>query len=1028
MRYWLAILLWLALQLALTSAVRAHAPAAATAAGESERQVIRLAILSFRPKPETLRRWQPLADYLNSRLESHQVRLLALNYPELEQAARERQADLILTQPAHYIFLTRKEGLLSPLATLSEELADEGLPNFGGVIVTLAEAGQPRTLEELRGRRIAVSSIESLGGYQAQALELLNHGIDPGKDVRIVETGQPQDKAIEELLSKRVDAAFVRTGVIEAMQRENKLDPEQLRVLNTGGSPAYPLAVSTRLYPEWPIAAMPWLNEDVARQIAASILSLPHGGRVARELHIHGFTIPADYRPVDDLLRKLHLPPYDVRPHLTLSEVINEFGGTLLLLTLATLAGLTLITIALFRSNRRLKGERSRTAAAMRELSAAEARFRTIVEGLDTLAIYACNSKGKIRYWNHAAEHLFGYTAGEVLGRSISELIIPEAQRPLFELRFRQLLQTQASLPAEKQRLRRSDGKPVDVYASQAVVSDGEHPSIFGLNIDISRQVNAEQALRASEGERQRILDTLGEGVFGVDQEGRCIFINPAACRLLHFTESELLGLDIHALIHHHREDGSRYSHDHCPVCQTCRDGLFRQSTELLWRKDGQSFLARMTIAPNLKDEALAGAVVSFADISDAVRAERELEQYRNHLEAQVRLRTEELEEARRAAESANRSKSTFLANMSHEIRTPLNAVLGMVHLLRRDHPTDIQRSRLDKISTASQHLLAVLNDILDISKIEAGKLLLQEEGVSISDILQQVQNVLGDPARSKGLEIRIEAENFPERLLGDPTRLTQCLLNYAGNAIKFTEHGSIVIRAKTLARNNLNVKIHFEVEDTGIGIPSDALDRLFGIFEQADNSTTRRYGGTGLGLAINRRLAKLMGGDVGVRSIPGGGSCFWFSATLKRCDSASLSTATEAHGLSSGLTRDLLAGRRVLIVEDEPINREITSEILNEFGLFTDTAENGVKALEAIARQPYDLVLMDMQMPEMDGLEATRRIRAQAEFAHLPIVAMTANAFAEDRARCMAVGMNDFLPKPVDPDDLKMALLRNLA
>jgi PAS domain S-box-containing protein len=524
------------------------------------------------------------------------------------------------------------------------------------------------------------------------------------------------------------------------------------------------------------------------------------------------------------------------------------------------------------------------------------------------------------------------------------------------------------------------------------------------------------------------ILETLGEGVYGADVDGICSFINPAGLCLLGLTEAEVLGKDCHALFHHTRADGTPYPPEDCPTWQTARDGKPRRHEDIFWRKNGESLPVRLTVTPTRRNGTITGTVVVFADISERVRSHKELETHRLQLEQQVRQRTRQLEIARHEAESASRSKSAFLANMSHEIRTPLNAVLGMVHLLRRDAPTLEQIDRLDKIDFAAQHLLAVINDILDFSKIEAGKLQLDETQVDIDSILKRVVSVLGERVREKGLELHVESDKFEHSLIGDPTRITQCLINYAGNAIKFTERGSITIKVRRISESSSGVRLHFEVADTGIGIPEDAIGRLFGIFEQADSSTSRKFGGTGLGLAITRRLAELMGGSVGVSSKPGQGSRFWFTATLKPGDDAMDALRSTFAGLTPQAVQDSLAGRHLLVVEDEAINREIALELLSEYGLTADTAENGLQALELIGKQHYDLVLMDMQMPKMDGLEATRQIRLQPQLARLPIIAMTANAFAEDRERCLAAGMNDFLSKPVEPDDLKMLLLRYLA
>jgi PAS domain S-box-containing protein len=527
-------------------------------------------------------------------------------------------------------------------------------------------------------------------------------------------------------------------------------------------------------------------------------------------------------------------------------------------------------------------------------------------------------------------------------------------------------------------------------------------------------------ALNAAEDGLRRLSAAVEQSPTSIvitDRQAAIIYVNQAFVKTSGYSEAEVIGQNPRVL-----QSGLTSPETYKDLWTTLLAGQVWRGELINQRKDGSHYLELEVISP-VRDASgeITHYVAAKEDITERRRDEAELLEHREHLEQLVELRTMELAIAKEKADAANRAKSEFLANMSHEIRTPMNAIIGLNYLLKQ---TDLQPNQIDKLnkaSAAAEHLLQIINDILDLAKIESGKLVLENALFSPAEVLQSIGVLIRDQASRKGLKLEINPDGLPQRAYGDVTRLRQVLLNFAGNAIKFTEHGLISLSGEPLSSDGKQVVCRFTVTDTGIGIRQEDTARLFHAFEQLDGSTTRRYGGTGLGLAIARQLAELMGGEIGVDSTPGVGSRFWITARLGvAADDSNFSSAPPIWD------KRQIKGR-VLFVEDEPINREIGQDLLAAAGLEVVVAENGFVAVNCYKQSNFDLVLMDVQMPVLDGLGATRQIRALPHGLTVPIVALTANVFAADQQECLDAGMNDFLPKPVDPDALYALLAKYL-
>ncbi len=1014
--------------------------AAAASEAETPSKEIFIGVLAKRGTERTLEKWGPTADYLTSQIPGYSFKIQPLDFRSIFPVVEQGQVDFVLANSSFYVELEALYGV-QRITTLRNRVDSSFSTVFGGVIFVRADNNEIRVLEDIKGKSMMGVDKESLGGFRMAWGELEKNGIDPYEDLIRLEFGGTHDAVVYAVRDRKVEVGTVRTDTLERMAAEGKINLRDFRVINLyppESEYGFKLLRSTPLYPEWPFASLASTPTELTRAVAVALLNMPADSPAAVASNSGGWNVPHNYQPVHDLHKRLRVGIYRDYGRVTFDKVLRLYWHWILFGFLSLVA----------------------MATATAHVSSLNAKLRS------------------------------------------SRLALQEARDEL-EVRVKE------------------------------------------------RTQELERASR----DKRLLLDSAGEGIFGIDSVGRVKFINRVALDMLGREERELLGDGMHELTHHTKSDGSPYPREECPVHSTLTSRkTYRITDELFWRKDGSSIPVEYTSTPIVEDDGrVTGAVVVFKDITERKRGEQLLIN------------------ARHVAESASRAKSEFLAVMSHEIRTPMNGVLGMAELLRDTELDAEQEEFVEIINESGKELLGIIDSILDISKIEAGRLELEPIPFNLERSVSDVLRLLSAQAETKGLELLLHyPPECPRNFIGDAGRLRQVLINLAGNAIKFTERGHVQIAISCQLRSDERVQLRIEVQDTGIGIATEDQVQLFTKFTQVDASTTRRFGGTGLGLAISRQLVEMMGGEIGVESTPGSGSLFWIGLSLpvapepkplclaelkgirvllvdndpanrrvlrgqleqlgvevdtvadveqavtalrtqragntfqlvlldrhiggisgerlarvireeegfselplillssiaERGDAERYQHAGYAAYLSRPVSSETLGqtlasvlgtweGRqaqtfitrhkleesdkyaagnskrfngRVLVVEDNPANQVVAVSILRKLGLEPSVVHNGRQAVEELVNADYDLVFMDCQMPEMDGYEASRKIRRQERGERIPLVALTANVMDGDREKCLAAGMDDFLAKPFTRAEMVAVLERWLS
>jgi len=971
----------------------------------AQAEKLRIGVLTLEPPHETMARWGATADLLNARLPLHSFEIVPLSYDDLNSAVRQHEIDFVFTNPEHYVVLRNVYGI-SPLATVNTVVGGKVVAQFGSTIFTTSSHPQVRQLSDVKGQRIAAVGLYSLGGFLAAADVFRREHIDlRSSDVKsLTFLGAPHVRVVDAVLSGKADVGIVRTGVLEQLASQGKIDLAQVKVLNLQPDSSYPQALSTPLFPEWPMAAMPNVPPELSKSVSLALLQITSGSDAALKGKYSGFFPPANYSGVEDLMRRLKVYP-NVEALPLWKEIWLEYTHTV------QIAGLLLLitgigsTLYFWRGNRQLRRLTTLYSETQKELAEERTQLQYIIEGTNAGTWQLNIRTGEVTI-NARWYEMAGYAHSDKAPwgvRTWLDLCHPGDKRRVIRALRAHCAGKSPAFQCEY-RMRHRNGHWMWVQDSgRLLAATGEVAAewVFGTHTDVTDRVQAQQSHEEQLAFIEVLLETLPTAVYIKDTLGRYQRFNKAFESLFGIDRNAWIGKTVFDLVpgesghYMHRKDQELFKTSEPQIYEATftnqalgqqREGLYYKA--LITGRDGMVL-------------GMVGTVVDVTERNQAARA---------------------LEESNRQAHAATQAKGFFLANMSHELRTPMHAILGMLKLLQTTEQTERQYDYSSKAEFAAKGLLVLLDDILDFSKMDAGKMELDPQPFFLDGLLRNIATVLSASRRKNDVEVMFDLDPaLPKSVMADSMRLQQILINLGSNAIKFTERGRVTIGISVVpspVSNASTVSLLFSVSDTGIGIARENFDRIFAGFSQAEASTTRRFGGTGLGLAISKRLIELMGGEICLNSEPGLGSIFSFELTLPLVTMRERRTAARTESLEA---------QKVLIIDDNKLSVALLGKLTQSLGWTADAAYSGPQALDLLQgniRQgvpAHDVIFLDWQMPDMDGWEALERIRKLFESHQLPtpkviMVSSNGRESLELRTQQEQETLAGFLVKPVTP------------
>jgi|GEM_PF-2229150 len=1059
---------------------------------------LRIAVMAYRPKAQVTAQWLPMAKHLETVL-GRPITITAFDYNEMNDAIARSEVDVVLTNPGHYVLLKQRNAMSAPLVTQVSREGEHRLSAFGGVIFARAEDSRITSLRDLANKRIASVGIESLGGYQMQAFELLEAGVRlPGKD-RLISLGMPHDRTVEAVLSGRADAGFVRSGVLEALESEGRIDLRKVKILNRQDLSSFPYAVSTRLHPEWPVAILPQIDAHLADQLAIALLSIRPDSPEARAAGIFGFTTPSDYSGVEQLLRRLRLPPFDTAPEFTAADLWERFAPwiTALGVLVAALLGMS---VRLVMQNRRIQQSEARSSTILNNLdahiylknlqghyifvnqkvletwerpleevigfgdeaffdAASVARIRqvdrevllegktlhteeaitpigrsgrttfywstklplrrpdgsiyalcgistditdrkqseetraylaAIVESSDD-AIVSKSLQGIITSWNHAAVRMFGYSVEEALGQSILLLLPPDRTQEESEI----LERITSGLSIERfETVRvRKDGVRLEVSVTISPIRNAEGRIIGASKIirDITDRKRAEESLRESQWKLQLLLDSTAEAIYGIDMQGKCTFCNPACLRMTGYSSADqLLGKNMHDLIHYSYLDGRHFPVEACRIFQAFKAGEGTHADdEVFWRADGTSFPAEYWSFPQVSAGQTFGAVVTFLDITERKRVEDE----KAKLQVQL-MQAQKMD-----------SLGSLAGGVAHDMNNVLGAILGLATATIPTQPENSPTYRaFHTIIQAATRGGKMVKSLLSFARQSPT----EEREIDVNEVLREEARMLERTTLAK-VRLVMDLVSDLRPIRGDAAALTHAFMNLCVNAVDAMQE-NCVLTLRT--RNTGSDSIEVTIEDTGGGMPKEVLEKALDPF-----FTTKEVGkGTGLGLPMVYRTVEAHQGRMEILSEVGQGTRVLMR--FPACEPA-LKEPVSAVPPRSKLAPIALT---VLVVDDDELIQSTTQALLELQGHTAITVPSGEEALSRLeAGLAPDVIILDMNMPGLGGAGTLPRLRALNPTVPVMLATGRVDQFASNLSA--AHPHVTLLPKPYTMEELKRNL-----